>query len=224
MGLNRKGSGLTHVYRHLKSLSKIYHKGQVVFQSSNPPVISNLTATPSSFSREDRPSGNIVISFDMSNATEAKLYNKNTGALMQTFVGASGSASYLQPTETTTYTVQARNSSGSSSSEVTVTVTQYAIVLDFTVQRYVLGGPGGGATAYFRATVEGTPRPTVSADNSIGTITDRHFTKVAGTNTWNVDFSHYFPGHGAVPVQRRVTVTAVNSTGRSSRSLTTDAI
>ena len=224
---------LDHVFKGLQPIEKIYKGGILVWESGDPPQIPVFTATPASIDLDSSPSGTISFTVQVTGTTGedtvAQIVRLPNGENVGTsFLGVNGASinqtlpNIAQPSQNTTYRLIARNDEGASHKDFTVSVTQNPVIDSFVVLNYVSGGPSHGQTAYMRAIFKGYPRPSLSADQGIGTLNSSHF-RDAGTNTWQVEFSKFF-GRMIPPQQRIITLTATNSSGTVTRQVTTDAI
>ena len=223
-----------HAFKGLRPIERIYKGPVLIWQAGNAPVIPVFTAAPASIDLDNRPSGTISFSVQVAGTagedTAAQIVRLPNGENVGTsFLGVNGAGinqtlpNIAQPTQDTTYRLIARNNEGSSHKDFTVRVTQDPLIDSFVVLHYVSGGPAHGQTAYMRAIFKGSPQPSLSADQGIGALNPRHFRDAGETNTWMVEFSHFF-GRMTPPQQRVVTLTATNSSGSNTRQLTTDAI
>ena len=120
-------------------------------------------------------------------------------------------ANVPQPYTTSRYVLQAFNDDGAAHRYVTLPVTKNPVINAISVT-YQTGLGIPGATVRFRGRVAGQPRPTVTGDQSIGTISARHFTATTGGD-WLLDFTHHFGVSGS----RNVLLTATNSSGTYTR-------
>lgn len=146
---------------------------------------------------------------------DGRLVNINTGVpFTPSPGGVPNNTTIPQPTKTTPYTLTAFNDTGSSSRRTTVTVNRLANIESF-VSDGAIHGRTGGTTFRFRGVVVGNPKPTLSADQGIGTITDRHLTP-RSDGKYDLLFTHFFGVAGS----RTITLTATNSFGSNTAQTT----
>ena len=187
-----------------ESIQRI-HIGEVLLfdRSALVPTITAFRADPSTINEDQAEAlpANILLSWDATNALTERVYLKDTGV----FIGSESPHSTPRPLTDTTYAFIASNASGQSSQELTVLVNKLPTLSGLNV-RYVQNPSGlGGATVYVSGQWTGKPKPAFSADQGIGSISDRHF---AGDGSF--EFSHHFAAGSG---QRTIRVTGTNRVG-----------
>ncbi len=220
----RKGSqaDYNHVFKGAVPYQALYIGANKIWEQTNPPVISSLTAAPSSIDLDTRSTGNITITFAVSNSTHNSLTHQDGRNIPFT---TSTSAIFTQPTQTETYTLTSSNAGGAASRSVTVSVTQNAVISNFrrTGFRQSHTGAGGGYFQ-FTARIKGTPRPVITWRFGNGRQSQRgndsiHWTAVSGQiNTWDAvlgtGFGFYHPN-----LSDSLTWTATNSSNASTATI-----
>ena len=200
----KKGTGanFNHIYIGTKPVQTIKKGNTIVWQAVNPPSILTFTATPSAIDLDTRSTGNITISWtaaSQSNIQTSRVYLQPQGTRIgQTFVTGSGagvseSFTNAQPNQTQIYRVVINNSGGASYRDATVTVTQNAGITNFRRTAFQQAPGLQAGTFWFKATITGYPRPTLSyrfGNGRQGAISNRHLTP-AGSNSWTLDWNIY---------------------------------
>ena len=218
-----------HTFIQNTPIQRVYTGDNLIWRNIDPPSITAFSISPSTIDLDTRSSGTITFSFTVVGTAGQISYAQiirlpGGGNIGATFVGASGATingnlpNILQPSQTTTYRLIARNDSEASHRDTTVTVTQNPVIRNFRQTGFRQGIPGISADTYnFGATIVGYPMPSVSyrfSTGEQGTITRNHFTS-SGTNTWTLAFSHIFNNANA----RSLVLTARNSSGSITSTL-----
>ena len=196
---------------------KIYRGSDEIWAPGTVPSITSFTAAPTTIDLDTRATGNITLTFAVTNSTRNRITNARTGTNVP--LTTSTTAIVAQPLEPTDYVLTCSNQHGSSSQRVSVGVTRNPQVnnLRRTGFRQSLHGNDAG-TYRFGATIIGLPRPSLRYAFSVGgsgAISDRHLSPGSRPDTWNLDWTHYF----GTNVPRRLTITATNSSGTASAAI-----
>ena len=212
-----------HIYIISQAIQRVYTGNNLIWRNIDPPTITAFSVSPNNIDLDTMSSGTVTFTFTVQGTPGQISYAQivrlpGGGNIGATFVGASGAIingnlpNILQPTQTTTYRLFARNTGGNTTRDTTVTVTQNPVIRNFRQTGFRQGIPGISADTYnFGATIVGYPRPSVSyrfSTGEHGTLTSSHFTS-SGTNTWTLAFTHIFNNANA----RSVVLTATNSSG-----------
>ena len=150
--------------------------------------------------------------------SDGRYINLNTGVPEASGAGAfPTSATLPQPSKTANYRLTAFNATGASHRDTTVTVTKDPVITNFrsTGANHAPNAGAHGATFRFEAIVDGLPRPTMSANQGIGSISDRHLTQ-RSDGRWDLTFTHYFGSSGS----RQVALSATNGSGVATSRIT----
>ena len=160
---------------------------------------------PNPIDLDTRPTGTITFTVAVTGltgkTTTAQIYkipqNEKVGVDYQGINGSNISTTVPnipQPTENQNYRLLAYNPGGASHKDIQVYVTQNATITNF-VRAGFSQAPGLSAgTFIFTATITGYPQPTLSyrfGSGISGSITTRHLTRAAGTNTWTLRWDIY---------------------------------
>ena len=165
------------------------------------PRIASFTSNYGGINLDQNPPAQITLTFQVANATENTI---TTADGTNVPLANANQAIITRPDVTTTYVLHSRNDAGVVTDSITVVITQAPQLSNLRVRYVPRGGLGGGATAYFDVNWVGSPTPSFSADQGIGSISTRHINEAART----LSFSHYF-----APGNRTVRLTASNSQG-----------
>ena len=170
----------------------------LLYRQENPPTITTFTVAPSTIDLDTRPSGTITFTINVTGVIQEQTLAQivqlpNGNNIGATIVAAAGSniaqtlPNILQPTQTTSYRLFARNIEGVSHRDFTVTLTQNARISNF--RRTGFSQRPDGTRFQFTARISGTPQPVVTWRFGNGRQSQRdndsiHFTSV-GTNQWD---------------------------------------
>ena len=202
------------VYLGTLPLKQIYQGGHLYWDTadsaSNLPQVTSFRSSLSTIDLDTRPTGNITLTFAVSGSTRNTIYDLNTNRAVA--LTSNTTAVIAQPRVTTTYRIVAQNSHGANHLDVTVTVTQNPAISNLRRTRFLQIPRGGGSVLYeFSGNVVGLPTPTLRYSFSTGE------TGVIQAPVNGVfSFRHTFAG---VVAGRRLTVTARNASGSTSRSI-----
>ena len=170
----------------------------LLYRQENPPTITTFTVAPSTIDLDTRPSGTITFTINVTGVIQEQTLAQivqlpNGNNIGATIVAAAGSniaqtlPNILQPTQTTSYRLFARNIEGVSHRDFTISVTQNARISNF--RRTGFSQRPDGTRFQFTARISGTPQPVVTWRFGNGRQSQRdndsiHFTSV-GTNQWD---------------------------------------
>lgn len=183
----RKSTDLVKRFLGSRAVGKYYLGSRLVWQHTDPPSITALSANPSSIDLDTRATGTVTITFAVSNSTHNRLYNTRTSANIPFTTGTT--ATFTQPQQPTTYRLVAQNATGAVHRDVVVDVTKNPTIAN--LRRTGFSQVVGGANYRFALTVTGLPRPAVSyrfGDGVSGNIAHNLFSAGANPYTWTIEF------------------------------------
>lgn len=234
----RKGSGnnYSHIFIGSKPVKQIYKGETLVWENTNPPVITIFTASPENIDLDLRATGTvsflIAVTGQTGQNTSAHVVKLPEGSRVGPEYTANNGASIsqtlpniTQPTQTTSYRLIAMNTAGSSHQDTTITVTQNAVISNLRRTGFIDPHDGSAGGNYkFEFQLKGTPRPVITWAFGNGQSSQRNnddvfLTPVSGqVNTWNV----LFGGSAGIRVSSNttsLTVTATNSSGSTTATI-----
>ena len=199
-----------------RPIGRAYIGSQRFFQQGATPTITSFTVAPTTIDLDTRPSGNITLTFGVTNSTRNSIHHKDTGQNIP--LTTSTTAIIAQPDKPTTYVLVCTNDTGSISREVTVGVTKNAGITNFRRTGFYQSRFGTSSGTYrFGARITGLPQPVLTyrfSTGEQGSITTRHLTRV-DDNTWDLTWTIYL---GSL-VSRSMTLTATNASNTTSATI-----
>ena len=202
--------------------------GKVVWEATNPPVITSFSVSPSTIDLDTRASGTITFTFGVTGqpgkVSSADVHQLpgggNIGATFTAQAGANITGNLpniTQPQATTTYRLIARNTTGASHRDTTVTVTRNPGLSS--CRRTNVIARVGFTNYTFAFTVVGLPMPTVTyrfSGGRQGTVTAGHCSQGANLSTWNCSgWNVTMPNSNA----QSLILTATNTSGTNTCTL-----
>ena len=183
----RRSTDLIKRFEGSRPIIKYYLGSRLVWEQGAAPSITALSANPSSIDLDTRATGNVTITFGVTNSTHNRLYNTRTNANVP--FTTSTSAVFAQPQQPTTYRLVAQNATGATHRDVVVDVTKNPTIAN--LRRSGFQQIPGGANYRFAMTITGLPRPSLSyrfGNGQQGSVNARHFVQGANPYTWTVEF------------------------------------